>query len=382
MTDYLETLANKTPEQVFADETLNQLVKDVEAEAASFSPDLLSKEGRAAIASKAYSIAQLKNHIDKVGKELGTEWKTKLDGLNKKRSNVWDKFEVVQKAIRAPLDQWENSETARMEGLKTRMMQLQACATLPNSADIAAINAAYEEMRRLYQFNWEEMLEIADQEVEKITVTLDQRKAERSKYEVEQAELVRLRDEANARKVKEEAEAIAKASADKARLEAEEKAAREKRDADEKVEKIRFQLEKEKRDADERALQAERDRIATEEKAAKDRIAAEEKAAADRIAAVAAEAKAKLDAEEHKREIDRQKHEAEIKAAHDAILRLQTEEKLQQAHQKIEELEKNKIQIPGGDVIYNIIAIWGANHNLALTQDMIEELQTDINFIM
>lgn len=68
-----------------------------------------SKAGRERIASVAYNVARTKTGIDKAGKELGDEWRTKLNAINADRKAYKDRLQALQDEVRKPLNEWEKA---------------------------------------------------------------------------------------------------------------------------------------------------------------------------------------------------------------------------------------------------------------------------------
>src|SRR5947209_7999861 len=101
----LETL---TPLQVFSDNGLDPIIERIEKEARSILLDISTEKGRKEIASLAYKVAQSKNTLDKMGKDLVSGWKEQAKKVDAERAKAWDRLEALQKEIRLPLTEWEN----------------------------------------------------------------------------------------------------------------------------------------------------------------------------------------------------------------------------------------------------------------------------------
>lgn len=108
-----ETVQTISPLELFSEGNLDHLITRIETELNSQQPDTGTKSGRDSIASFAHKIAKAKVRIDKAGKELGAEYREKLNALNGERSTVKHHLETLQTVARKPLDEWEAVEAER-----------------------------------------------------------------------------------------------------------------------------------------------------------------------------------------------------------------------------------------------------------------------------
>lgn len=288
-------------------------------------PDLKTRKGRDAYASMAHSIAKSKTALEAVGKEISAKQKEIPKLIDAERKRVWDTLEAWQKEVRKPLDDWQAAEDARIDKHNDaiqRIKDLVIFEETPASGHLANIIADLELLE--IGESWEEFLADAAQAKDQTLIKLRTLHTERTRYEAEQTELVRLREEKEAREKKDRDDQIAREAAEKATREAEEKAQRERdaearrvRDEQEAAVKRENDLKLQAAELERLAEQAKREKIEAEQKA-------EQKAEHDRLAALEREKKAveqaRLD------EIARQQ------AAADEILRQQREREADQAH--------------------------------------------------
>lgn len=191
---------------IFSDDTAAEtILSQIEAEVRAFVPDTSTKKGRDAIASLAYRVARSKTALDEAGKDMGEEWRRKLDAVNENRKKFRDRLDDLKKEARKPLDEWEKAEEERLKNLKARLSTLEDCVvTWENGSAVVAAEIAQIEGIAIDD-SWGEYLELAakakDVTLARLRSDLDRAK----RHEEEQAELAELR----AAKAKREAEEAA-----------------------------------------------------------------------------------------------------------------------------------------------------------------------------
>lgn len=273
----------------------DELYERIAQEVCSHVPDVSTKKGRDAIGSLALKISKSKTLIEKCGKELVAEQKAQIKVIDDDRISIVKKFDLLRDEILAPRDAWEQAEedrVAKHTGAIRAIRSLYDENTVNQEAHVIKgyvfdiekleIDSTFEE--------FEQEAKLAKLEtLEKLRTAL----TTREKYEAEQAELERLRQEEILRQQKERDEAIAHEAAERARLEAE-------REAKEEAERV----EREKREAAEREA-----RLVAEKEAAE--LRAQHAAEAERKR-IEAEQAAKLEAE-RKAEEARQANQAHRK---------------------------------------------------------------------
>lgn len=290
-----------------ASDQMDALIGRIEAEVRSHAPDVTTAKGRKAIASLAYKVAQSKTALDEAGKALNEAARQQINAVDAERRKVRDRLDALRDEARAPLTAWEKAEEERVQRIKDRLEKVRtAHAMLPEGAtaeQIAALLTRVEAMA--IDDTWAEFVADAARYKDQAVATLRNMQAEATRREAQEAELARLRAEAEAR-----------AEADRKRAEAE--AAEAARVAAEKAEAERqARIEQEKQEAAARAA-AEAEARA---KAEADRLVAEAKAAADRAAQEAAEREAAL---LRRIEEDRQREEKARQEAEAARIEAET----------------------------------------------------------
>lgn len=300
---------------------LDPFMAKIRAEIDAFVPDISTAKGRKEIASIAHKVAKSKTYLDGVGKELVSELKELPKKVDASRKQMRDTLDAWKDEVRQPLTEWEQAETDRIEAHKQAIANLRSDCEDDierTAAEIASAISLIEGVEIGPQ--WEEFETEAARAKDKALAELKVKLAAREKYEAEQAELARLRAEAEAREQKEREERIAREAAERAQRETEEKAQAEReaairREQEAKAAAERRELElklqaeqaqREKVEAQQRAEQAERDAVERAERAA----AAERQRQADEQARIEAEAKDREKNKEHKAKINRAALEA------------------------------------------------------------------------
>lgn len=271
-----------------------------------FTPDISTRKGREAIASMAYAVARSKTALDDVGKKLVADLKEVPKKIDAERKRVRDTLDSWQEEVRRPLNEWLAAEDARVDKHNDAIERIRLLAVDLDgiTAEDLADRVAQLEAIALGDA-WEEFEPEAARAKDKALSVLRAALATRQQYEAEQAELARLRAEAEARAKADHEAAIAREAAEKAQREAEEKAQAERdaaakreqalidqaaqaqRDAERKVREAEaaaanqaLQLKLAAEQAERQKLQAEADRVESIRRAEQDRIAAEQRQAA------------------------------------------------------------------------------------------------------
>ena len=272
--------------------------------------DMSIRKNRDERASFAFKIAKSKVAVDKAGAEISAKYKEIPKKIDANRREYKAKFEAEQQNARAPLDEWERNEQARIDAHQSRIdrivsntaFEADACAVTLQTALAMLFGLTIDE-------SWEEFEpeahRVKQTAVEKITAQLAARKV----YESEQAELAKLRADAEARAKADHEAKIAEEAANAARIAAEQLAADKIKEAERAAAQAKQDLEL-----------AEQRRINQEKQAALDKAAAESLAlervemARESEAKRNREAQDRLLAEQQAREADK-KHMAAINRA-------------------------------------------------------------------
>lgn len=283
---------------------LEPYLQKIRDEIDAFVPDVTTRKGREAIASIAYKVARSKTALDNVGKELVAELKEIPKKIDAERKRMRDKLDAWQEEVRRPLNEWQAAEDARIDRHNDRLNWLKTLADdlgELSSLHIKGLIAEAEGMQ--LGAHWEEFEAEAANNKDRVLTTLRATLQKREQFEAEQAELSRLRREAEERA---EADRIRQAQeqaveAERQRIALQQQAERDAaarreqelidqaaaqqraseqaaRDAEAAAERQRFELQQQAEQSKRAAEQAEVNRIAAEQRAEQERQAAERRA--------------------------------------------------------------------------------------------------------
>lgn len=294
---------------------LDPYLAQIKAEIDSFTPDVSTKKGRDAIASIAHKVARSKTALDNIGKELVAELKDVPKKIDAERKRMRDLLDQWKDDVRRPLTEWEEAEQARIAGLEARVQDLRDFANV-DGLQATGIQVAISNLESIIV--GADFAEYETDAHRAKATSLDALRSAlvaREKYEAEQAELARLREEAAAREQKEREERIAREAAERAQRESEEKAKAEreavirreqeaKAAAERRELELKLTAERAEREKAE-ALQRERQAKADAERRAAEAVAAEQRRIAQQQEAEAAEAKRRERDKTHKAAVNR-----------------------------------------------------------------------------
>jgi len=231
-TNALVIYQEKPVADVFKTEVADELIDKIEKEARSMVFDISTPAGRDELRSYAFNIAKTKTALDKMGKELTAEQQAEIKRVNAERNKYWERLEALQKEIRQPLTDFEAKEEKRVAAHESALLLLKksdvAFQTIHADDRTTAVYDAYiEALEADYQRDWEEFATRAKGIYDDTKHRLIGGRAFRVKYDQEQAELTRLREEDEKRKQKERDDKIAADAAAEAKKKAEDDAAAE-----------------------------------------------------------------------------------------------------------------------------------------------------------
>jgi hypothetical protein len=285
---------------------LKQFLEHATKQATGEVPDLTTRKGRERIASLAAQVSKSKTAVEKPGRDYLKRLKEMPKVVEAELREFVTKMDELRDKTRQPLTEWEAANDRRIDAHNDRLEWLRglplnlAGATsthvqgLIEQAEAAAIDDSWEEFKA-------EAAGVKDLAIKALRAIL----AELQRYEAEQAELARLRAEAEARAKADHEAAIARAAVEKAQQEAAAKAQTEREEAARREQALIDQAAQAKRDAEQKArdaeaaaanqalqlqlateqaerqkIQAEADRVAAIQRAEQERVAAEQRQAA------------------------------------------------------------------------------------------------------
>lgn len=206
-----------------------KVTESIKAAALAIVADAETAKGRKELRSVAYAVARSKTLLDGMGKDLVADLKEKAKRVDLIRKGIRDELDELKGAVLAPVDAWE----ARVRAVEDRINSIRALGEIRMGETADQIKAR---IMRLEEIDGEEIDSMGRDdelaaEVKTAMALLNDALEQKVKYEAEQAELAKLREEKAQRdaedakrKADEERkareQAIAEAAAAKARAEA------------------------------------------------------------------------------------------------------------------------------------------------------------------
>ena len=227
--------------QIFTEGAMDSVLHEIEEEVLGFIPDLSTVTSRKEIASLAMKVSKSKVVIDKAGKELTAEWKSKAKLVDSSRKEARDFLDMLRDRVRKPLTEWETEKKAKEE------QELLNKELSEAFIDAIAMNDLFNRERDL---------------AERERLILEAQENERQRIATERAEIKRVERE---KKIKEDAIIEGKLKAEREAKQAIEDAKLAEARAIEKQEQL-------KQRAVEIAQKAEEERIEAKRVAEQDKI--------------------------------------------------------------------------------------------------------------
>ena len=289
----LALIAEFDPDCLATPNAIDPILEQIAAAVRAVQTDVSTEQGRKEIASLSHKLARSKTFIDDQGKELVSEVKAQVKAIDQERSRVWDVMESLQKEIRKPLTDWETEQKTRVAGHNAALETIRDLFRLTTILSVAEIEERISKVSSVYEREWDEFKKSADQAKASADLLLGNALASAKQAEAQQAELDRLRAEQAERDRIANEERIARQAVEREKEQARERELQMARDAE--AERVRIQREADlaiqrAKDA-ELAVERERAAASERERLAQQRAEAERQAAAERerLAALKAE---------------------------------------------------------------------------------------------
>lgn len=270
-TELVTVPSKETALEVFkAEQGLDPYLLTIRQELDSFlaePPSLDTATGRKAYASMAHKIARSKTAIDNIGKELVADLKQLPKTIDAERKRWRDQLDEWRDEARGPLNEWEAAEEARVarHGQAIDLLRWTAADIDDLSSAELKERLASTEATKVDE-SWEEY-EAEAHRVKDVTVsTLRAAVAKREKYEADQAELERMRQEAAERDRKEYEAKIAREAEERARREADQAAQAEREAAARREQEARDEAARKEREYQEGIAKAKREAEAEQQR--------------------------------------------------------------------------------------------------------------------
>lgn len=285
----IEEISEANAPAIYVAGGLQQFIDLVKGEIEGEVPDLTTRKGRERIASLAAKVSKSKTAVEKPGRDYLRRLKEMPKVVEAELRDFVTKMDALRDETRRPLTEWEAAEDARIDRHNDRLNWLKTLADdlgELNSLQLKGLIAEAEGMQ--LGAHWEEFEAEAGAVKDKVLTSLRAALTKRETFEAEQEELARLRAQAEAREKADREAAIAREAAEKAQREADERAAAERAAAarreqdlidqaaaqEREAENQRLQLKLQAEQAERARVQAEADRVATEQRMEQERQAA------------------------------------------------------------------------------------------------------------
>lgn len=183
------------PQDVFVEGGIDNIVKMVKSKADLGPIDISNENDREKVRSMAFKVAKTKNALENMGKEFVDQQKKYLKSIDIKRSLLWEQLDGLQKDIRKPLTDFENTEKNRIQEHQDGMESIRKLLYFENEPSVEEIESrikfCHELEKRDFQEYNEQMRSVATGAQERLSEKL----AQVIKAEEDAAELERLRAE-------------------------------------------------------------------------------------------------------------------------------------------------------------------------------------------
>ncbi|MDO1495799.1 hypothetical protein HND72_14560 [Pseudomonas putida] len=285
----IEQISEENAPAIYVAGGLKQFIDLVKGEVEGEVPDLTTRKGRERIASLAAKVSKSKTAVEKPGRDYLRRLKEMPKVVETELREFVTKMDTLRDETRRPLTEWEAAEDARIDRHNDRLNWLKTLADdlgELSSLHIKGLIAEAEGMQ--LGAHWEEFEAEAANTKDKVLTTLRAALQKREQFEAEQAELARLRREADERAEQDRIRLAQEAALEqeRQRVAQEQQAERDaaaKREQDLKdqaaaqereAENQRLQLKLQAEQAERARIQAESDRVATEQRMEQERQAA------------------------------------------------------------------------------------------------------------
>ncbi len=285
----IEQISEENAPAIYVAGGLKQFIDLVKGEIEGEVPDLTTRKGRERIASLAAKVSKSKTAVEKPGRDYLRRLKEMPKVVEAELREFVTKMDALRDETRRPLTEWEAAEDARIDRHNDRLNWLKTLADdlgELSSLHIKGLIAEAESMQ--LGAHWEEFEAEAANTKDKVLTTLRAALQKREQFEEEQAELARLRREAEERAEQDRIRVAQEAAVEleRQRVAQEQQAAREaaaRREQElidqaaaqeREAENQRLQLKLQAEQAERARIQAEADRVATEQRMEQERQAA------------------------------------------------------------------------------------------------------------
>lgn len=196
----IEEISEANAPAIYVAGGLQQFIDLVKAEIEGEVPDLTTRKGRERIASLAAKVSKSKTAVEKPGRDYLRRLKEMPKVVEAELREFVTKMDTLRDETRRPLTEWEAAEDARINRHNDRLNWLKTLADDLGELSSLHIKGLIAEAEGIQLgAHWEEFEAEAATAKDKVLSTLRAALQKREQFEAEQAELARLRREAEER---------------------------------------------------------------------------------------------------------------------------------------------------------------------------------------
>lgn len=282
----IEEISEENAPVIYVAGGLQRFVDLVKGQVLTEVPDLTTRKGRERIASLTATVSKSKKAVENPGRDYLRRLKEMPKVVEAELRDFVTKMDALRDETRRPLTEWEQAEAARVARHEQGIAAIKAEGAelgLLTAEDLLARIGRVEDV--VLDDAWEEFTAEAGQVKDQVLAVLREALAARQKYDAEQAELARLRREAEERAEQDRIRAAQEAAVEveRQRVAQQQQAEREaaaRREQDlldqaaaqeREAENQRLQLKLQAEQAERARIQAEADRVAAEQRMEQER---------------------------------------------------------------------------------------------------------------
>lgn len=181
------------------DKGLDPVIEKIKAQVRAEVLDVSTEDGRRRIGALARQIGSAKMALKDMAMELTEDWRAKTKAVTSERTRMEAELDALRDEVKAPLDEYKEREDARLKAHENALISIEGYARLVDADDEMSsetiqnhMNAAAAEHANR---DWQEFKARADRTIEEVLDRLTKKRATRKKWEDDQAELKRHREE-------------------------------------------------------------------------------------------------------------------------------------------------------------------------------------------
>jgi hypothetical protein len=159
-----------------------------------------TEAGREEIKSLAYKVARIKNEFKRIATDATSEWKTKINEVDRLQKKVWGELQELQDSVKQPVTEWEAGEAKRKQMQLDHIAELtQAQITVSRDWDMMTVESLrerLEDIRKEFDTHyWQEFKVEGEKAYKNAVAEFELAIGRKIKLDSERQELEKLRKE-------------------------------------------------------------------------------------------------------------------------------------------------------------------------------------------